>query len=67
MTLQGNWLCCDGPGCHTETIFDVRTISHGAKYPGVIRRWFTMDGWRSLPGRGGSEGMRDYCPLHRPA
>ena len=64
MTVDGNWIQCDGYGCHTATLFDVRTISTGAKTPADIRRWFAMDGWISKPGEGGSEWHVDYCPLH---
>jgi hypothetical protein len=64
VTLDGNWIKCDAFGCEIATIFDVRTMSTGAKSPKDIRRWFAMDGWTSVPGGGGSEGMRDYCPLH---
>jgi hypothetical protein len=65
MTLRGNWIRCDDHRCETETLFDVRTISTGAKYPEDIRRWFDMDGWTSKPGEGGSEGKLDFCPVHR--
>ena len=64
MTVDGRWIRCDGYRCQTATLFDVRSISTGARRPDDIRRWFTMDGWRSAPGEGGSEGQLDYCPLH---
>lgn len=61
---DGDPIRCDGYGCETATIFDVRTIAKSARYPEEIRRWFAMDGWKSGPGEGGSQGLLDFCPLH---
>jgi len=65
MTLEGNWMRCDAFGCDGATLFDVRTISTGARRPDEIRRWFGLNGWRSVAGDGGSEGQLDFCPLHQ--